>query len=272
MERNPALPAHVQFFLPILHALRALGGSASLPELKKALIDMLAISEEELGAKLRAGASRLDNQIAWSRIYLVREGLLDVSHANVWALTKEGLMRDVTEDEVLQIFKRIHGSFGSKKTHLAPIPSPPIDSPEDDASHRSQLLEVLQSLPPSGFERLCQRLLRASGFTKVVVRGRSGDGGLDGEGILEINPLVSLKVIFQAKRYKDAVSSPQIRDFRGAMQGRAEKGIFITTGRFTQEAEKEAMREGAAPIELVDGEKLVVLFEQRQLGLTPRVI
>jgi restriction system protein len=268
MERNPALPAHVQFFLPILSALRTLGGSASLPELKEALVEMLEISEEELGTKLRTGASRLDNQIAWNKIYLVREGLLDVSTAGVWALTKDGLRRDLTEDEVLAIFKRIHGTFGSKKT----TPRPPVDAPEDETSHRSQLLEVLRSLPPGGFERLCQRLLRSSGFTKVVVSGRSGDGGIDGEGILEINPLVSLKVIFQAKRYKDAVSSSQIRDFRGAMQGRAEKGIFITTGRFTQEAEKEAIREGAAPIELVDGEKLVLLFEQKQLGLKPKVV
>jgi restriction system protein len=268
MERNPALPAHVQFFLPILNALRTLGGSASLPELKEALVERLEISEEELEAKLRTGASRLDNQIAWSRIYLVREGLLDVSTAGVWALTKDGLTRGFTEDEVLAVFKRIHGTFGSKKA----TPRLPVDVPEDDTSHRSQLLEVIRSLPPGGFERLCQRLLRSSGFTKVVVSGRSGDGGIDGEGILEINPLVSLKVIFQAKRYKDAVSSPQIRDFRGAMQGRAEKGIFITTGRFTQEAEKEAIREGAAPIELVDGEKLVLLFEQKQLGLKPKVI
>src|SRR5262245_10325295 len=251
MERNQALPVPVQFFLPILHALRALGGSASRPELKDALVEMLAISEEELGAKLRTGASRIDNRIAWSRIYLVREGLLDVSTAGVWALTKAGLTQDFTEDEVLAVFKRIHSTFVNKKT----APRPPTDSPEDDISYRSQLLEVLQSLPPGGFERLCQRLLRAAGFTKVVVSGRSGDGGIDGEGILEINLLVSLKVIFQAKRYKDAVSSSQMRDFRGAMQGRAEKGIFITTGRFTQEAEKEAVREGTAPIELVDGEK-----------------
>lgn len=130
----------------------------------------------------------------------------------------------------------------------------------------------MKSLSPEGFERLCQRLLRASGFKKVEVKGRAGDGGIDGEGILEINPLVSLKVIFQAKRYKEAVSPSLIRDFRGAMQGRAEKGIFITTGRFTQEAKKEAIREGAPPIELVDGEKLVRLFEQRQLGLKPKTV
>ena len=142
----------------------------------------------------------------------------------------------------------------------------------EETAHEGALLDLLKSLSPEGFERLCQRLLRASGFKKVEVKGRAGDGGIDGEGILEINPLVSLKVIFQAKRYKEAVSPSLIRDFRGAMQGRAEKGIFITTGRFTQEAKKEAIREGAPPIELVDGEKLVRLFEQRQLGLKPKTV
>ena len=144
--------------------------------------------------------------------------------------------------------------------------------PVEEEPHKIELLKVLQTLPPDGFERLCQRLLRASGFKKVLVKGRSGDGGIDGEGILEINPLVSLKVIFQSKRYKESVSSPQIRDFRGAMQGRAEKGIFITTGRFTSNAQAEAIREGVPPIELVDGDKLVQLFEQRKIGLKPKVI
>lgn len=141
-----------------------------------------------------------------------------------------------------------------------------------DSAHTETLLELLRSLPPSGFERLCQRLLRVSGFKKVTVLGRSGDGGIDGEGMLEINPLVSVKVLFQAKRYKDAVGPSMVRDFRGAMQGRAEKGILITTGRFTLEAAKEAIREGVPPIELVDGSKLVELFEQHLLGLTKRVV
>ena len=113
----------------------------------------------------------------------------------------------------------------------------PVDStePAEDQPHRRQLLDLLRSLPPDGFERLCQLLLRVSGFNKVEVKGRSGDGGIDGEGMLEINPLVSVKVIFQSKRYKGAVSASQIRDFRGAMQGRAEKGIFITSPKFLQE-------------------------------------
>lgn len=272
MKKSPNLPFHVQFFLPIMEALRKLGGSASPSELKDALVDMLQITEDELQEMLKSGRTRIDNQIAWSRIYLVREGLLDVSDPDVWSLTEDGLRRLLTEEEVLGIFKRIHGAFMTKKGKPT-VATPHIETEVDEQeAPKEALLDLLKSLSPEGFERLCQRLLRASGFKRVEVKGRSGDGGIDGEGILEINPLVSLKVIFQAKRYKDAVSPSQVRDFRGAMQGRAEKGIFITTGRFTREAKNEAIREGAPPIELVDGEKLVQLFEQRQLGLKPKTI
>ncbi|VAX39722.1 Mrr restriction system protein, partial [hydrothermal vent metagenome] len=129
------------------------------------------------------------------------------------------------------------------------------------------LLEILKSITPSGFERICQRLLRESGFDQVIVTGKSNDGGIDGHGVLKINPLVSFNVIFQCKRYKETISPSQIRDFRGAMVGRDVKGIFITTGRFTQAAKKEASRDGAPPIELVDGEILVNMFEQYELGV-----
>ena len=272
MRKSPDLPAHVQFFLPLIDALRKLGGSASPVELKDALIANLDITEEELSERLANNVFRIDNQIAWSKIYLSREGLLDVSDPKVWNLTEDGLRRNLSEDDVLAIFKRIHSSLVSKR----PPPTSPFEPSDphagEEEKHGAELVELLKSLSPVGFERLCQRLLRASGFTKVVVKGRSGDGGIDGEGILEINPLVSFKVIFQAKRYKDAVSSSKIRDFRGALQGRADKGIFITTGRFTQEAKREAIREGASPIELVDGTKLVQLFEQKQLGLKPKTV
>lgn len=264
----------MQFFLPILSVLRRLGGSATQVELKEGLVAMLEISDDELEERLRSGITRIDNLITWSKIYLIREGLINISESNLWSITEEGLSRQLTDDDVLEIFKRIHGGFVKKRVKQegpGVIKEPELPR-ENDQSHKEELLEILKCLPPEGFERLCQRLLRASGFIKVVVKGRSGDGGIDGEGILEINPLVSLKVVFQAKRYRDAVSPSQVRDFRGAMQGRAEKGIFITTGRFTREAKDESLREGVPPIELVDGEKLVQLFEQRQLGLTPKVV
>lgn len=236
---------------------------------------MLEISDDELEERLRSGVSRIDNLISWSRIYLIRAGLVSISESNLWNVTEEGLKCHLTDDDVHEIFKKIHGGFVKKRGKQEGIEGAIIEPElqrENDQSHKEVLLEILKCLPPEGFERLCQRLLRASGFVRVVVKGRSGDGGIDGEGILEINPLVSLKVIFQAKRYRDAVSPSEVRDFRGAMQGRAEKGIFITTGRFTREAKNESFREGVPPIELVDGEKLVQLFEQRQLGLTPKVV
>lgn len=267
------LPMHVKFFLPIMSTLKKLGGSGTISEVKDTLIEILNIPEEKLEEKYKSGVSKIDNQIHWSKVYLTRAGLINTSDQNIWSLTEKGFKSELSDEDVLLIFKQIHSGFvtqrgKSKKTKNLVDIEPPLEI----QPHKEELVSILQALPPDGFERLCQRLLRASGFSKVVVTGKSGDGGIDGEGILQINPLVSLKVIFQAKRYKGAVSASQIRDFRGAMQGRAEKGIFITTGRFTQEAKNEALREGAPPIELVDANKLTVLFEQRKLGLKSKIV
>ena len=133
--------------------------------------------------------------------------------------------------------------------------------------YREEVLELLLGLPPACFERLSQRLLREAGFTQVAVTGQSGDGGIDGFGILQINPLVSFKVLFQCKRYAKSVAPSQVRDFRGAMSGRADKGIIITTGTFTAEARREATRDGAPPVELIDGEKLIDMLEKLEIGL-----
>ena len=128
---------------------------------------------------------------------------------------------------------------------------------------------MLLKLPPSGFERLSQRLLREAGFIQVIVTGSTGDGGIDGYGTLQINPLVSFKVLFQCKRYTKSVSPSHVRDFRGAMAGRADKGIIITTGTFTAEARREASRDGVPPIEIIDGDKLVEMLQNLELGLKP---
>jgi restriction system protein len=170
----------------------------------------------------------------------------------------------------------------SRKTISLPINSVKTNSAKTDYESTAeenflepeytQLLPILKALSPDGFERLCQRLLREHGFQNVKVTGRSGDGGIDGEGVLELNPLLSFKVIFQCKRYQGSVGSKEIRDFRGAMVGRADKGILLTTGNFTMEAKKEAVREGTDPIELVDGEKLVKMFERLELGMKPRTV
>lgn len=126
-------------------------------------------------------------------------------------------------------------------------------------------------MDPSAFERLAQRLLRESDFVKVEVTGKSGDGGIDGSGVLRIG-LISFQVLFQCKRYAGSVPSGTVRDFRGAMQGRADKGLIITTGTFTADARKEATRDGAPAIDLIDGEALCQLLKDKRLGVRVREV
>lgn len=267
-------PQFTKYMIPLMQALREMGGSASAAEATDAVIERENVSEAELEKTLKNGHSRVRNQIAWARMYLVYSGHIDSSARGVWRLTEKGQQEDLSKVKPLELFSAARVAIGNLK------PDQPtkeaggaIDADEKLLeSEESLLLPVLKSLSPEGFERLCQRLLREHGFLNVKVTGRSGDGGIDGEGILEINPLLSFKVIFQCKRYQGSVSSGMIRDFRGALIGRADKGIFITTGSFTMDAKREAVRDGANPIELVDGEKLVRMFETLQLGVKPRVI
>lgn len=270
-------PQFVRFFGPLLEVLRDLGGSARAGEATDAVIEKLEISEEEQAETLKNGESRVRNQIAWARFYLAKEELIDSSQRGVWTLTERGLDTYLSPDQSYKIFREIHKGYqddrDAKTTGGSPLPTETGTDPEEatqPTDHRGALLAILRGLHPNGFERICQRLLRESGFEQVTVTGRSGDGGIDGVGLLEVNPFVSFKVLFQCKRYSGNVSSSQIRDFRGAMLGRADKGLVITTGGFTLDAKKEARRDGAPPIELVDGEKLVDMFERLELGLRPR--
>lgn len=263
-------PQFVGFFVPILNALKDLGGSGSAAEVCDRVIEYHGITDEALYEVLPGGQSRIRNQIQWARFYLVKAGLLDASVRGIWSLTKQGT-EGLEEKDALPLFKQIALTF-RKKSEAKRDKSQPKEMEVPDSPPSLSLLEVLQNLPPEGFERVCQRLLRESGFQQVTVTGKSGDGGIDGHGILAINPLVSFNVLFQCKRYSGSVSPAQVRDFRGGMLGRADKGIILTTGTFTSEAKKEGRRDGAPPIELVDGEKLVSMFEKLELGVIPKVV
>lgn len=261
----------VRYFGPLLDALRGLGGSARVEEAVDRVAVDLAVPDDVLNETLPSGGSRFRNQVAWARFYLVREGLIDSSKHGVWSLTEKGLKTNPTSEQARQMFLRWVKVFQEQRKLKEKNEPAPEQVAEGTGAiskdYREEVLEVLLSLPPAGFERLSQRLLREAGFTQVSVTGQSGDGGIDGFGILQINPLVSFKVLFQCKRYAKSVAPSQVRDFRGAMSGRADKGIIITTGTFTAEARREATRDGAPPIELIDGENLVDMLEKLELGL-----
>lgn len=270
----------VRWFAPLLQALKDLGGSAAPREALERIAEIEKVPESLRNEILSSGQERFYNQVHWARQYLVWEGLIDSGKRGVWSLTPKGVATQLDASSARQIFlEQVRKRAVIRKPSVAAVDSAPdsSDQPEDtpqadeDASLES-FLRVVKDLSPNGFERLSMRLLREAGFERVSVTGRSNDGGIDGVGVLQLNDLVSFNVVFQCKKWEGSVPPKEIRDLRGAMAGRAEKGIFLTTSTFTSNARAEAERAGAAPIELVDGEKLFEMFKRYELGLKPRTV
>ena len=266
----------VRWMGPILDALRELSGSGKPREVCDLIAERQGLSDKKLEETLKSGQTRYYNQVHWARQYLVWEGLLDGSTRGIWTLTPLGYkahLDTVSAHKIFLKWVKVHASARKKGEEERGAGAVPAEAEViADTDHKFLLLELLKKVTPEGFERICAQLLRKSGFEKVTVTGGPKDEGIDGLGILQVNPFVSFKVLFQCKRYKGSVSRAQVGDFRNAMLGRADKGIIITTGTFTVDARREADRDGAPPVELVDGEKLVEMFERVNLGLTQRVI
>lgn len=268
----------VKWFGPLLDALRDLGDSGKPREVYDRIAKNHNLPDSILDETLKSGTSRFQNQVAWARQYLVWEGLLDSSKHGTWTLTEKGSNAHLTDKEAQEIFKKwvaIHAEARKNKKNEQPQQEIEQSLTEEiELPKSSSLIEILRSLSPLGFEKVCRELLRESGFENVEITGGSADGGIDGYGTLEINPFVSFKVLFQCKRYAEGnlVSRAQVGDFRNAMIGRAEKGIIITTSGFSNAASQEAVREGAPKIELLDGEKLVEMFQRVDLGVKRRVV
>ena len=240
------------------------------------IAENLKLPDKVLEETLKSGSLKFYNQVAWARKYLVWDGLIDSSTRGTWVLTPKGSQKRLTEEESRDIFIKwvdIYHKTRKNKTEEEIIEEQEETEPDTlETSHSPDLLGVLQKLTPDGFEQICSRLLRDSGFENVVVTGRSHDGGIDGYGTLEVNPFVSFKVLFQCKKYKGTVKREEVGDFRNAMMGRAEKGIIMTTGTFSPSAVKEANRDGVPKIELVDGNKLVEMFKKAELGMKQKII
>lgn len=266
-------PQFLNYVKPLVEVLRNVGGSGATADIIDQVISHMKIPDSVIEETISSGASRVRNQIQWARMYLVKADLMDSSQRGVWKLTEKGYETEVTEESVYALFKKVQGSFVEEpnKKESAPVEEPEEEIVADEA-HGESLLNILKNLSPAGFERICKRLLSEVGIHDVQITGGSGDQGIDGTGVIKVNEVVGFTIIFQCKRYKDSVVPHHVRDFRGTMQGRADKGIIITTGRFTSEAKKEAVRDGVPPIELIDGERLVSLFEKYQLGLKPKIV
>lgn len=272
------MPTFDSLMNPLLNALFALGGSGSIDEMYDKVIEMEKISEEISSVPHspdKSNATEVAYRLAWARTYLKKYGFLENSSRGVWALTKLAKEKKrVSPQEVVKAVRETDklATKPNKKAKNEQIELEDVDAPETQG-WREELYRVLtKEVTADAFERLTQRLLRESGFVQVEVTGRTGDGGIDGKGIAKIHGFMSFHVIFQCKKYQGSVSAGDIRDFRGAMVGRADKGLFITTGTFTPAAVKEATRDGAPPIDLVDGEQLAEKLKEFQLGIKTEMI
>jgi len=266
------MPTYDRMMNPLLEALHQLGGSGSINEINEKTIEILGLPDEIINVPHgeNSSASEVEYRLAWTRTYLKKYGLLENSSRGVWALTKTS-DKPITVDpsEVVKIVRDI-----DKKKKEEDIPENEIGESEEIETYqwKKELKDILMTLEPTQFERLSQRILRECGFTQVEVTGKSGDGGIDGKGIIKVAGLVSFHAMFQCKRYQGSVTPSHIRDFRGALQGRADKGIFITTGFFSRDAIKEAHRDGAPPIDLIDGDDLLQKMKELSLGVKKEVI
>jgi restriction system protein len=260
-------PTYDELMNPLLQALRELGGSGSIEEIYAKTVELLGLPDEvlsQLHDPEKGSQTQVGYRLAWARTHLKKFGLLENSSRGVWALTEKG--RSVEQLDPAQVIRAVRAMYKAE----APAKPPEDDGRElpADEDWKDKLSAILtEKIDPSAFERLVQRLLRESGFIQVEVTGRTGDGGIDGKGIARIHGLMSFHVLFQCKRWKGSVSAGEIRDFRGAMVGRADKGLFITTGAFTPAAVKEATRDGAPPIDLVDGLELAEKLKDLGLGV-----
>ncbi len=274
MREIPSELAYPGLIWPTILSLRERGGSASIEEIEDDVARLLKLSDAVLAAPHTKGTrTEFQYRLAWVRTYLKKVGAVENSERAIWALTDYG--DKITEPEAKDVFRRVNAE--KRATDVASTEDdeePPLAAElqaSDSASWVDHLLEVIGTISPEAFERLAQRLLRESGFTKVEVTGKSGDGGIDGIGVLRMN-LVSFQVLFQCKRWKGSVGSSVVRDFRGAMVGRADKGLIITTSTFTADARREATRDGAPAIDLIDGETLCQLLKERRLGVGVQMV
>lgn len=278
-KQNTGFPTFDELIVPTVKAIIQLGGSGSIEEINNKVYEIAGFSDDILQVPHGEDGTMIevDYRLAWSRTYLKKYGLLENSSRGIWALSKSDIdplaldpnevVRTVREQikPAQKIEKTQEDTSNQQEQEIT-------DEVENAESWKESLLNTLYDISPAAFERLAQRLLRESGFFQVEVTGKVGDGGIDGKGIVRVSGLLSFHVIFQCKRYKGSVSPSQIRDFRGAMQGRADKGLVITTGTFTREAVKEATRDGAPPIDLIDGDMLCDKLKELKLGVETKFI
>ena len=261
---------------PTWQALVQLGGSGTNSEIDAEIIRQLALPDALVDEphKETGNETELEYRAKWARTYLKKYGLIENSTRGVWSIAPQyqKMVEQVKIDAakivhvVRQQFSRDRNGFDDN-TNEQELTMAEVS--DEERSWERRLAGILMEMNPYGFEKLAQRLLRECGFSQVAVTKKSGDGGIDGNGKLKVNGILTFNVAFQCKRYKGVVGAADIRDFRGSLTTDIEKGIFITTGTFSKAARDEAVSPGKQQIDLIDGEELIQKLAEYNIGLHP---
>ena len=249
------------------------GGTAATREVQSDIASVLGLSQEVLavpatGGKSRTEVARLSSR---ARVYLRQMEAVENPRRGVWAITEYGRRLDSEGTAGETFYESFKDYFSRKSDAQVATEFGLSDVASTEDAWKGALLGTLRQMPPDAFERLCRRVLSERGFTRVEVTGRTGDGGIDGVGVLRLN-LISFHVVFQCKRYERAVGTAHVREFRGAMTGRADKGLILTTSHFTIDAQREAVRDGVPTVDLIDGSELCQLLKDLKLGVRTEMV
>ena len=269
------VPQYKQFFGPIIELLQTHGGSATNSEIETGIIEAFDLPDDILEERVASGVPRLRNRLAWAKVDLTKAGYIESKGRGVWAVTSRGQIGDVTNSD--EILREARQAIQKEKDAREQESTVRVDIEEEDeaptdSTWKAELLQILLAIDPYEFERLCLRMLREAGFSEIVVTQKAGDGGIDGFGTLHIQGLISIPIAIQCKRYQGTVGSPDVQRFRGSLAGQADRGLLITTGTFTQGALKEAKREGATRIDVMDGDALMDKIRELRLGVKVEMV
>lgn len=262
------VPGYGEFIWPAVVAFRELGGSSDKQQLLDRIAEIMGLPEEVMQERHGNGpGSEVGYRVAWVQTWLKHAGMLENPRRGVWVLTLIG--RAATKEEAESVAPNKKRVVRDAPTHTAP---PDEETPEELSEWQAELLDTIKNMHPSAFERLAKRLLLELGFSKVTVTGGSGDGGIDAVGTVTVNSVLTFKVVVQCKRYRNSVGANDLRNFRGAMQGRTDKALFITTGSYTRGALEEATRDGVPEIDLISGEDLATILKELRLGIETKMV
>jgi len=269
-NKDTMMPSYAQLVEATFTALKKLGGSGKNDEINENAIQILNISDAvlEVPHLKNTSLSEIHYRLAWARTLLKNYGAITNSARGVWTISPEFSNKLNVDGTYIQ--RNFHQK--NKLVHKTDLSEEQledsgVDVPDEVKPWRKKLYEVLIHMDPYAFERLTQRLLRECGFDDVRVTKKSGDGGIDGTGKLRINGIFSFNIAFQCKRYQGSVGAADIRDFRGSLTTDIEKGVFITTGSFSNPAKEEASNPGKQQIDLIDGEEFITKLAEYGIGV-----